>query len=230
MTQQTRATNTSRFEEGDIPHGTDFADLIDSFVALADTTAQVVASDLKANNFITTGEVSANNANIGNAQITVLQADTLSAGTMTAGSLALTNITAANVRTTQLFVASSARVAGNMKVVASAAFSGPTAFTGAVTHTSVATFATASCAMLFPGSLVMPAATISANMVVFATAANPVTAAGVGQGGKMMCRGLVQVVIGGTTAYVPFFYPTCLNPISTLRSSRSSTTASRAWR
>ncbi len=206
MTQQTRATNTSRFEEGDIPHGTDFADLIDSFVALADTTAQVVASDLKANNFITTGEVSANNANIGNAQITVLQADTLSAGTMTAGSLALTNITAANVRTTQLFVASSARVAGNMKVVASAAFSGPVAHTGVTTFTSAATFsATVSASSLWLDGLLT---LISANSTAIVTASTGSGRRIPMQDVSAFAAGFLKIKVAGVTAHVPFWLGT----------------------
>ena len=46
MTQQTRATLKGVFEQGDVPQGSDYEDLIDSFVSLADTTAQTVTSDL----------------------------------------------------------------------------------------------------------------------------------------------------------------------------------------
>lgn len=44
MTSQTRATNKARFEEGDTPGGTAYVDLIDSFLSLADTSAQTITS------------------------------------------------------------------------------------------------------------------------------------------------------------------------------------------
>jgi len=44
MTQQTRATNKARFETGDAPAETDYADLIDSYLSLGDTAAQTIAS------------------------------------------------------------------------------------------------------------------------------------------------------------------------------------------
>lgn len=44
MTAQNRATLKAEFEQGDKPQGSDYADLIDSFLSVADTTAQSVAS------------------------------------------------------------------------------------------------------------------------------------------------------------------------------------------
>ncbi len=46
MTSQTRATNTALFENGDQPSGTNYRDLIDSYVGLIDATAQSMTSNL----------------------------------------------------------------------------------------------------------------------------------------------------------------------------------------
>jgi hypothetical protein len=46
MSAKNRATNKSVFETGDKPTGSDYANLIDSFLSLVDTTAQSVTSDL----------------------------------------------------------------------------------------------------------------------------------------------------------------------------------------
>lgn len=46
MTAQNRTTNKGRFEQGDTPQGSDYVDLIDSYLSLADTTAQAVSSPL----------------------------------------------------------------------------------------------------------------------------------------------------------------------------------------
>jgi len=64
MTQQTRTTNKGRFEQGDTPQGSDYIDLIDSYVTLADTTAQTMTSDLSVPTLIAT-EVSGNRGNFG---------------------------------------------------------------------------------------------------------------------------------------------------------------------
>jgi hypothetical protein len=46
MTAQNRTVNKSRFEQGDTPQGSDYVDLIDSYLSLADTTAQSLSSPL----------------------------------------------------------------------------------------------------------------------------------------------------------------------------------------
>ena len=46
MTAQNRTVNKARFEQGDLPQGSDFADLIDSFLSLVDTSSQTVASNV----------------------------------------------------------------------------------------------------------------------------------------------------------------------------------------
>lgn len=55
MAAQDRATLKSAFEQGDRPQGSDFSDLIDSFVSLVDTTAQSVLSDLSVPNLTVGG-------------------------------------------------------------------------------------------------------------------------------------------------------------------------------
>jgi len=46
MAAQTRATNKGVYETGDNPVGSNYVDLIDSFLSLLDTTAQTVTSDI----------------------------------------------------------------------------------------------------------------------------------------------------------------------------------------
>lgn len=62
MTAKTRAQNKTQFENGDKPQGSDFENLIDSYVSIADTTAQTVTSKLGAAEFV--GPVSAGNVGI----------------------------------------------------------------------------------------------------------------------------------------------------------------------
>lgn len=46
MTAKNRSDNKAAFETGDAPTGTNYADLIDSFLSITDSTAQSVASDI----------------------------------------------------------------------------------------------------------------------------------------------------------------------------------------
>lgn len=59
MTQQTRSVNKGRFEQGDKPQGADYIDLVDSYLSLADSTAQVVTSNIEAPTLIATTGVTA---------------------------------------------------------------------------------------------------------------------------------------------------------------------------
>ena len=59
MTAQTRPVLKALFEDGDKPSGSNYSDLVDSMVSIADSTAQTMTSDLKAPKFIATTEVSA---------------------------------------------------------------------------------------------------------------------------------------------------------------------------
>lgn len=63
MTAQTRAVLKGEFEDGDTPAGSNYEDLIDSFVSISDTTAQSIASDLSAPILIATTEVSSPQGN-----------------------------------------------------------------------------------------------------------------------------------------------------------------------
>lgn len=63
MTAQNKASLTALFEQGDIPTGTNYADLIDSCVNASETSAQAISSPLTATEFIAP-RVSATNANV----------------------------------------------------------------------------------------------------------------------------------------------------------------------
>lgn len=124
MTSQTRAVNQARFEEGDVPHGTDFADLIDSFVSLADTAAQTVASDLHATNFITTGSMTASTFNLTNINATNITGN-VSAAVLTGNQAGITSVSATNLAAGALAVtgvvsASSVWVDGLLTLVSGA--------------------------------------------------------------------------------------------------------------
>jgi len=99
MTAQNRNTNKGRFEDGDKPSGSTYIDLIDSFISIADSTAQSIASDFTAPKIIGSTEVSSPQVNAtevsasvgsftrlvaGNAQIT---------GTVSASAMHVTNLT-----------------------------------------------------------------------------------------------------------------------------------------
>ena len=62
MTAKNRSDNKAAFENGDKPQGSDFSNLIDSYVSLADSTAQTMTSKLEGAEFV--GAVSAGNLSI----------------------------------------------------------------------------------------------------------------------------------------------------------------------
>ena len=80
MTSQTRSINKGRFEDGDSLSGSNFVDLIDSFLSLADTTAQVVTSDIQTPRIIATTEVSTPTLNVTDVNASVVNAAIVSAG------------------------------------------------------------------------------------------------------------------------------------------------------
>ncbi len=108
MTAQNRVINKARFEQGDTPQGSDYADLIDSYLSLADTTAQSLASPLSVAGAlsVSTG-VSAASAEFGSLDVTGnITSSTLSAATMSANTLGITgnvvwtaNVTVAAIST-----------------------------------------------------------------------------------------------------------------------------------
>ncbi len=54
MTAQTRTTLKANFEDGDVPTGSNYADMIDSFVSLVDATAQSQVSNMQVPGVVTT--------------------------------------------------------------------------------------------------------------------------------------------------------------------------------
>ena len=68
MAQQTRTTMKGVFEQGDTPQGSDYVNLVDSYLSLADTTAQTVTSDLTVP-ILTATETSANRGNFGTVNV-----------------------------------------------------------------------------------------------------------------------------------------------------------------
>lgn len=107
MTAVDRVTNIARFEQGDRPQGSDFRDLVDSFLSLADTTAQAMNSDLSVPTLIAAA-VSAGTVNA-----SVINASQVSAATLT-GSVHASVVSGASVVADSLFVQSSAAVSGRM--------------------------------------------------------------------------------------------------------------------
>lgn len=91
MTAQDRPTLKSKFEQGDKPQGTDYADMVDSFVAIAETSAQSMSGNLQVPTIIATnvsaGTVYSND---------VLVSGLVNAGAVSAQSVATSALTAAN--------------------------------------------------------------------------------------------------------------------------------------
>lgn len=183
MTAQTRATNAARFEQGDTPQGTDFADLIDSFVSLSDTTAQSITSDLVVANLITSGEVSCGSLRTGAFTATNLAGSTVSGAVIRAATLS-----AARIEATGSFTATTGVFTAPVSA-SSAWFNGPVRVDGVLTLGAVP--------VLVSGSPVSAATNT--------TAANPVAVGAIGAG-VLNCRGLIKLTVNGTSAYVPFFY------------------------
>lgn len=50
MTSRSRTALKSLFETGDVPDGSDYADIFDSFVSISDTSSQSVISDISFQN------------------------------------------------------------------------------------------------------------------------------------------------------------------------------------
>ena len=61
MSEQTRVVLKAAFEQGDRPQGSDFVDLMDSFVNLSDSTAQTMTSQLVVPGLTINGAVTATN-------------------------------------------------------------------------------------------------------------------------------------------------------------------------
>ena len=114
MTAQTRTTNKGRFEDGDRPPGSDYSDLIDSFVSIADSTVQSITSDFSAPKLIATTEVSSPQVNATEVSASVANLTTLNAATVSASTA---NVNILNV---QAVSASSGTYTGRLRVGTSA--------------------------------------------------------------------------------------------------------------
>lgn len=181
MSAQNRTTNKARFEDGDTATGSNFSDLIDSFVSLTDTAAQNVASDLRAANLITPGKVSAATLNL----------STFQASTVSAAHLVGANLTSQT----------SAQMSGTLNVVGAATFAGTANFASTVTATNLLYANTSAALCLASGG--------GTSGVVLTTAGNPISLNAItSAGGNILVRGFVKMHVEGTIVCVPFFYST----------------------
>jgi len=92
MTAQTRANLKLEFETGDTPDGDNYADLIDSFISISDTSAQTINSDLTVAG-LTATTVSAQTVNTSAMSATILNISEASAAVLSWGSATGTNLT-----------------------------------------------------------------------------------------------------------------------------------------
>lgn len=144
MVAQDRSTLQSVFETGDVPDGTDYANLIDSFINLVETSAQSIASP------VTFAGSAAFTSTTTAASISVLGTASVS-GAVTAGSLSV--LGAATVSATATFngpvvaagtvTADSMSVLGAMRVSAATSLNATT-IGGQLTVVTAQTTATAS--------------------------------------------------------------------------------------
>lgn len=109
MTAQNRTTNKSKFEQGDTPQGSDYVDLVDSYLSLADTTAQSVSSPLVVSGAVgASTTVSAQSVEASAATITgAVSAASVFADTVAASSASFTHMSAANVSANALGITGS---------------------------------------------------------------------------------------------------------------------------
>lgn len=107
MTTYNKATLKTFFETGDVPSGTDYANLIDSYVNIVETTTQVMAGALNPTELIT-ARVSAANGNI---------TGILSAATLAVDSISTPSITASAASITGTVSAAGLNVTGNISAV-----------------------------------------------------------------------------------------------------------------
>ena len=130
MAQATRAVNKSRLEDGDTPTGSQYADLVDSFVALADSTAQTMTSDLQTPRLIATTEVSSPQINTTEVSASVVNTTILNTPLVSASAA---NVGILNVSTVSA-VGASANMRGRFRVGSTAATMGDVVL---VQHVSV---------------------------------------------------------------------------------------------
>lgn len=109
MTAQDRTTNKAKFEQGDTPQGGDYVDLIDSYISLADTTAQSLSSPLVVSGAVgASTTVSAQSVEASAATFTgAVSAASVVADTVAASGASFTHMSAANVSANALGITGS---------------------------------------------------------------------------------------------------------------------------
>lgn len=116
MAKKTKSTLTALFETGDTPDGSNYADLIDSQLNLANTTAQSVTGPVS---FTTIGvtNVSATNLEVTSAVATNLTVTNATvSGAIGATTVSATNLEATSAAVTNLAVSGSASVTDDLTV------------------------------------------------------------------------------------------------------------------
>lgn len=139
MTSQVRSNLKGIFEDGDSTSGSNFSDMIDSFVAISDTTAQTMVSDLQAPKFIASTEVSSVQVNSVEVSASVMNATIVNTPLVSASTATINIATIQNLIVSAVSAAAPIRQGGsnawgtalmvqNTTVLSSA--SGPTGFGG----------------------------------------------------------------------------------------------------
>lgn len=130
MTSQTRATLKGVFETGDTPTGTNYTDVMDSFLSLIDTTAQTVTSDLSVPKLLATTEVSAE-------AIFVSSSSRFRAAVSFGGGI---TVSASSHFGENITVSGSSRFIGALSIGGAVAVSGAATIAGTITVSGSSTF------------------------------------------------------------------------------------------
>lgn len=151
MTVLSKTTFKGLFETGDVPQQTDYANLFDSCVMCAETTAQSMLGSLRIQNEMASTSVSANTGTFGNLAVSAL----------TLSNLSITNLTAvsANVGNLQVSTVSAAALTGNTAVVSGGTF---TSLQATTLNATTASAATLTAAVATITTLTAPTANVSA--------------------------------------------------------------------
>ncbi len=173
MTSQTRVTNTARFESGDQPSGSNFKDLIDSYLSLIDTSAQAIVS----------------NITIPTLTVTTVSAGTIFADTI-AGSITFSGVVSAD---SGLIVSGATRFNTIVSADGGITASGAAQLKGTLTVTGIT-----SCAAIFADS-----GTLSGTLQVAGiTSAGAVFADALTVDGLLTLNTATTAEAGATAAYV----------------------------
>lgn len=92
MTAQSRATLKANFEDGDTPTGSNYADLIDSFVSLTDASAQTLSGPLVVSEAVISRTSGADANFTGAVSAASVFADSLTADDVTVSGLSVTTL------------------------------------------------------------------------------------------------------------------------------------------